>query len=132
MGPRRSACLLVGKRASGVAMSNRNASDLRWDLVRRLATIGVEVRTPPNRNDGFACLFYSGKEIGHFHSTAEVDLRLGRKAIESEGLVQVTDSTVHPKRSPRSPWIELRFSSRDDVLKVLRLVQLAIMNCGVD
>src|SRR5262249_35477101 len=103
-------------------MSNR----LHERLMQRLRTLGVEERMLPGRDDGFSALVCDGKEVGHFHHAHELDLRLGRAAIEREGLVRPHDSTVHPNRSKNSAWIELRLSNASDVDAIVRLVGLAI------
>ena len=98
--------------------------DLRQQLLQRLARIGVEERG--KREDGFSGLFYAGEEIGHFHSSGEVDLRLGRDIIRQERLVHLPNSKVHPKRSENSPWIELPLLKRVDATRIVELVRLAI------
>ncbi len=99
---------------------------LHDDLCRRLAQIGVEHRAWPGREDGFAALLYQGKELGHFHHWAEIDLRLGKELIARESLSPLPGSTVHPGRAANSPWHELRLLSGADVDEAVRLVQLAI------
>lgn len=101
-------------------------ADLRTELIRRLEKFGVEHRPWPGRDDGFASLCYGGKEFAHFHDGEELDLRLTKVVIEREGLVHPPDSRVHPNRSARSPWIEVRFTTRTDLNRVVRLVKLAI------
>lgn len=100
---------------------------LKDELVRRLAEIpGVTHRPWPDRDDGFSTVHFEGKEIGHFHSFNEIDLRLGKALIESEGLVHYADSAIHPKRSPNSQFVELRFRKRIDLDRVVRLVNLLV------
>jgi luciferase-like monooxygenase len=101
-------------------------SELRDELVERLARLGVEHHPFPGRTDGFAALRYRGKEFAHFHNDRELDLRLTKQTIQREGLVHPPDSTVHPDRSSKSPWIELRFTTVADLDNVMRLVKLAI------
>lgn len=99
---------------------------LRKQLVRELGKLGVEEHSIPGRDDGFAGLTFHGADIGHFHDDREVDLRLGKQLIASEGLKHSADSRVHPKRSPGSPWIEVRLESEGDIKKIVRLVKLSI------
>jgi len=101
-------------------------SSLHDQLMRRLRKLGVEERSVPGRDDGFSTLVHDGKEFAHFHHATELDLRLGRDAIEREGLVHPPDSTVHPKRSRNSQWIELRLASSKDIVHIVRLVAMAV------
>ena len=91
-----------------------------------LREIGVEERPWPGRDDGFTSLLFRGKEFAHFHNDGEIDIRLGKDVIKRERLVHPKDSTVHPKRSPNSPWYEMKISSARDIDEALRLVQIAI------
>jgi hypothetical protein len=106
--------------------SSKPDRSLHDELCRRLGEIGVEHRAWPGREDGFAALLHGGKELGHFHHWAEIDLRLGKDLIAREGLSPLPDSTVHPERAANSPWYELRLLSRSDVDEAVRLVQLAV------
>src|SRR6185369_14762802 len=101
-------------------------ADLRTELIRRLEKLGVEHRPWPGRDDGFTSLCYAGKDFAHFHDDVELDIRLTRAVIEREGLVRPSHSKVHPNRSTKSPWIEVRFTTRTDLDRVVRLVQMAI------
>ncbi|MBP6776203.1 MAG: DUF5519 family protein [Piscinibacter sp.] len=80
----------------------------------------------PSKVAGGTALFYRGKEFAHFHHDHEVDLRLTRKVIAALGLSHPAGSKVHPTRSATSQWIELRFSSADEVRRVAELVRMAI------
>jgi hypothetical protein len=95
-------------------------------LISRLVELGVEHVSYPDRDDGFCGLRFNGREIAHFHSFNELDLRLTKKLILSEGLGHPPDSTVHPKRGAGSHWIELRFNRGNDLDEVVRVVQLAM------
>jgi hypothetical protein len=101
-------------------------TDLREQLIKRLEGLGVEHRPLPGRDDGFASLCYAGKTFAHFHNDREVDIRLTKAVIEREGLTHPKGSTVHPNRSKNSPWIEVRFTTSQDLERVAHLVQLAI------
>lgn len=101
-------------------------AELREQLIKRLEQLGVEHRPLPGRDDGFASLYYGGKDFAHFHNDRELDIRLTKAVIQREGLAHPKDSTVHPNRSRSSHWIEVRFTSRQDLERVARLVQLAI------
>jgi hypothetical protein len=74
---------------------------------------------------GGTALFFRGKEFAHFHSDNELDLRLTRKVIASLGLSHPPDSVHHPTRSTSSPWIEIRFKTKGEVLRTAELVKLA-------
>lgn len=110
---------MTGKRAV-------EARALHDELCRRLAEIGVEHRAWPGRDDGFAALLHDGKELGHFHHWAEIDLRLGQAIIEREKLSPIRESTIHPERAAHSPWHEMKLLSSADVDEAVRLVHFAI------
>jgi hypothetical protein len=101
-------------------------ADLRSALIDRFQKMGVEHRPLAGRDDGFASLCYGGKAFAHFHNDNELDIRLTRAVIDREGLIHPTDSTVHPNRTPKSHWIEVRFTSPAHLQRVIRLVKLAI------
>ena len=102
------------------------SSKLRDQLVQRLAKLGVEHQHLAGRDDGFASLCYAGKAFAHFHNDHEIDIKLTRALIEREGLVHPADSKVHPGRSRNSHWIEVRFTTPQQVDRVVALVKLAL------
>jgi len=73
-----------------------------------------------------SALFYKDKEFAHFHHDIELDLKLTRKLIKQQGLLNPSDSEMHPNRSINSQWIELRFENASEVEEVARLVKLAV------
>lgn len=99
---------------------------LRTRLIERLAALGVQEQPFPGRDDGFAGLLFNGKEFAHFHGWSELDIRMGKQAIAREGLVRRHASTVHPTRSPNSPWYEIQFHDEADIDEVVRLVRLVL------
>ncbi len=99
-------------------------AELRRQLVRQLLEIpGLSEKKWPERKDGFSTLHFDGKEFAHFHGDDEIDIRLGKASIASNGLFAPADSKHHPRRSPNSPWIEIRFSRQRDVAEIVRLVR---------
>ena len=102
-------------------------STLKSKLVQRLEQIaGITHQDWPDRDDGFSTLSLNGKEIAHFHNDNEIDLRLGKGLIKSEGLTHYPDSTKHPKRSANSQFIEVRFKNQADLDRIIRLVKLLV------
>lgn len=94
-------------------------------LIKNLEKIsGLEDR--PSIVAGGSAIFYKNKEIAHFHSNNEVDVRLTKKVIKKMGLSQPTDSKFHHHRGPGSEWIELRFRNQNQVEKVVELFKLAV------
>ncbi len=101
--------------------------DLKQQLVELLEQIpGIEHRIWPDRDDGFSTIDFNGKEIAHFHSRSEIDVRLGSSLIAEENLTHPESSQVHPKRSKNSQYLEMGFSCRSDVEEICRLVRLLI------
>lgn len=100
-------------------------SNLQSLLLKELRKIdGLEDR--PSPVSGGVALFYQGKEFAHFHNENELDIRLTAKVIKAQGLSHPIDSTYHAKRSPKSPWIEIRFNSSSDFANLRKLVTLAV------
>lgn len=103
----------------------RAADGLKAELVARLEAIPGITHVPwPGRDDGFSTIRFRDREIGHFHHFNELDLRLGRKLIRSEGLTHPPDSSRHPDRSANAPFVELRFDRRGDLARIIGLVEL--------
>ncbi len=97
---------------------------LRNALVKRLEEItGLEDR--PSKVAGGSAVFFRNKEIAHFHNDNEIDVRLTKKVIKPEGLTHHADSIFHLKRA-NSEWIELRFSTMQQVDEVVRLFKIAM------
>jgi len=80
----------------------------------------------PSKVAGGTALFYKGKEFAHFHHDEEIDLRLTRKLIKSMGLQHPPRSSFHPTRGASSNWIEVRFNSEPEAIRVAELVRVAI------
>lgn len=98
---------------------------LRKELIQKLELIpGLEER--PSRVAGGSAIFYKDKEIAHFHHDNEIDVRLTKKIIRSEGLNHPEGSKIHKHRSPSSEWIEIRFHKTKDVDEAVRLFKLAL------
>ncbi|MCR9261783.1 MAG: DUF5519 family protein [Pseudomonadaceae bacterium] len=96
-------------------------------LVEKVQRIpGISHTRWPERHDGFSTLHHRGKEIAHFHNFQEIDLRLGRKLIKTEGLKPYTDSKNHPNRSTNSVFIERRFANTEEVEDIVRLIQMVV------
>jgi hypothetical protein len=102
-------------------------SKLRKLLIEKLEQIpGLEDR--PSKVAGGSAIFYHDKEIAHFHDDNEIDIRLSKKLIRSEGLTHPKDSKFHKSRSISSNWLELKFHSTEDVNEVVRLFKLAMQS----
>jgi hypothetical protein len=98
---------------------------LRKELVQTLLSEVVGLEERASKVAGGSALFYKGKEIAHFHSDNEIDVRLTKKVITSEGLSHPTDSEFHADRAPSSQWFEMRYSKASDLKRVVRLFKLA-------
>ena len=114
------------KRSSDSATAQADpASALKDKLVCMLEQIpGVSHQEWPERDDGFSTVHYADKEIAHFHSYSEIDIRLGKQLIAEQKLQRPRDSIVHPKRSKNSPYIELPVSSDEDLDRIVQLVTI--------
>jgi hypothetical protein len=100
-------------------------ASLKHQLLAALTSIeGFETRL--SKVAGGTALFFRGKEFAHFHNDHEIDLRLTRKVIKSLGLSHPPRSQLHPTRSASSHWIEVRFNTEAEAMRVAELVKLAI------
>lgn len=98
---------------------------LKQLLVEKLEEIpGLEDR--PSKVAGGSAIFFNNKEIAHFHTNNEIDVRLTKKIIKKENLSQPSDSDFHHHRGPGCEWIELRFRNEKQVDEVVRLFKLAL------
>jgi hypothetical protein len=99
--------------------------NLKTQLLDELRKVdGVEDR--PSPVSGGSALFFNGKPFAHFHNEHELDLRLTKKVIKALGMSHPADSLHHPKRSPNSAWIEVRFNNSSDIGNLSKLVRLAV------
>ncbi len=106
---------------------DNQAKSTKIQLMEELQKIpGFLVHEDQHRQDGFVTLHYLGREIGHFHGEKDLDLRLGKSLIKSQGLKQPKDSPYHPGRAASSHWIMLSLASSEDAQKVLQLVLLLV------
>lgn len=102
---------------------------LKQRLVELLTRLdGVEAR--PSKVAGGTALFHRGKEVAHFHHDHEIDVRLTRPVIRAFGLAHPPRSSVHPARAASSHWIELRFSTPDEVDRIAVMVEQALAAAG--
>ena len=100
-------------------------SSLKEELLEALES-KLGVKAVPSPVAGGTALVFKGVEFAHFHHDHELDLKLTKKVIKQEQLEHPSGSTVHPKRSPNSHWLEVRYKNSADVARVVELVKLAI------
>lgn len=67
----------------------------------------------------------AGREILHFHTDRELDLRLTRRVIRAEGERLASDPRVEIGPRERD-WVSVRFETASDLPFVLELVRLAV------
>lgn len=100
-------------------------SVLKKKLLKELAKIpGLE--SHPSKVAGGTAIFFGTREIAHFHSDHEIDVRLTKKVIRASGLNHPEDSNFHKKRAKTSDWMELRYFQQSDLDDVVRLFKLAL------
>jgi hypothetical protein len=85
-----------------------------------------EIEHRPSKVAGGSAIFFKGKEVAHFHSNNEIDIRLTKSIIKTEGLEHPADSKFHTGRKPGSQWIELSFRTTSQVDEIIRLFKLAL------
>ena len=102
-------------------------SKLKTELITQLLGIdGVSEKVFAGKNGEFVSYIYKDKEFAHFHGDSIIDLRLTKKVIASENLQHPKQSKQHPTRSPKSPWIELEFSNKQQTQTVFAYIKLSL------
>ena len=87
---------------------------------------GVSENIFDGKNGEFVSYIFKNKEFAHFHGNSIIDLRLTKKVIAEEGLQHLKQSEQHPTRSPKSPWIELEFTNKQQMQTVFNYIKLAL------
>ena len=96
-------------------------------LEKRLNTIqGIHIDTW--KDTELVCVFYEGKELGHFHGETILDLRLSQKIIRNRNISRDISKKIHPNRSANSIWVGIEFNNEEDVDRVVELIDLVISN----
>ena len=72
--------------------------------------------------------FCLGREFARFHNDNELNLRLTKTVIQTEGLTHASGFIDHLTRSLSSPWIEVRFTTPEGIAHGAALVKLAVAN----
>ena len=105
----------------------RSAKDLQKEKLRGkiLGIDGVTELTVSGKHGDFSSFVFKGKEFAHFHGENTIDLRLTKKVIAEQKLSHPEISQSHPNRSPKSPWIELKFNDEPELNWVFNYVVLA-------
>lgn len=99
---------------------------LRQKLTNELRNLpGMEEKIWPD-HPGFTSFNYKGKEVAHFDSNNEIDVRLTKHLIKRERLTH-PNSTRHPDGNRKQPnWIVLPFRRENELKEIVRLVKLAM------
>lgn len=96
---------------------------LKLELGNRiLALQGVELRR--SRFSEGEAFYVGGRELAHFHSGNELDLRLTRREIRARRAELEADRRITLRGS--SDWLEVRFPRLADLDDVLALVEAAV------
>ena len=86
---------------------------------------GIEEKLWPD-SPGFTSFQFKVREVAHFDTDHELDVRLTKEIIASERLEHPRDSTNHPKRfRNKLHWIVLPFHKKSLINEVVRLVKVA-------
>ncbi len=95
---------------------------LQIELMARILD-NPEIEHKKSKFSKSEAFFFRGKEIGHFHSPNEMDIRVTKSNVKQ--LIASDDDRLF-RRSPSSDWIEVKFQKKSDLKFVLDLVDLAI------
>lgn len=88
-------------------------------LARILDDENIELRK--SRFSAEEALYVAQREIAHFHSLNEIDVRVTRREIKRRGFANSSDARII-KTSPSSDWIVVKFSCESDLDFVQELV----------
>lgn len=97
---------------------------LQAQLIKRLENL-PEIKIGLWKNTNLLCVFHKGKEIAHFQSEKEIDIKLTSIIIKRKGLQRPANTTSHSNRSKNSRWILHSIENRNDINKITELIQLA-------
>ena len=96
-------------------------NQLEADL-RKLPDVEVDLW----KDSDLLCVFYRGREFAHFHDHEEIDIRLSQQFIKKEGLTPLENSPYHPNRSQKSRWMQMRFTTEQERVDLLSLIERLI------
>jgi hypothetical protein len=97
---------------------------LQSELIKKLENL-PKIQVSLWKNTNLLCVFYKGKEIAHFQSENEIDIRLTPIIIKHKGLKSPTNTTSHLDRSKSSRWILQSIDNKNDISKITEPIQLA-------
>ena len=97
---------------------------LQSELIKKLENLPHK-KVALWKNTNLLCVFHKDKEIAHFQNENEIDIRLTSALIKQKGLKPPANTTSHLSRSKNSRWIVLSIANKDDIKKIIRLIQSA-------
>ncbi len=97
---------------------------LRDELIKRIEEL-PNLKVALWKNTDLLCVLNKDKEIAHFQSETELDIRLTPKIIKQKGLQIPENSSSHLDRSKNSRWIVQSFEQKESFEDVLQLIKIA-------
>ena len=95
--------------------------NLRETLEHKLSLLD-DVTVGLWKDSDLMCVFYRGKDFGHFHDHEIIDIRLSQNFIKKEGLKPLEGSKYHASRAKKSRWMLMRFKTKEDVASLVSLM----------
>lgn len=93
------------------------------DQLHQIPGVDVHLHKP---DSSFMVIDYEGKGIAHFHGSNELDIRLSKAFVKSEGLTNSPDRVGHPDRKNGGAWLIVRFTRESHLAEMVRLIKKAI------
>jgi len=99
-------------------------SNLRDELVKRLEAL-PNVKVALWKDTDLLCVFHKDKEIAHFQTDSEIDVRLTPAIIKKKGLHPPRNTASHLDRSKNSRWIVQSLAQAEALDEIVELIHLA-------
>jgi len=97
---------------------------LRDELIKRIEEL-PNLRLAFWKDTDLLCVRNKDREIAHFQSETELDIRLTPKIIKQKGLQVPENGSSHLDRSKNSRWIVQSFEQKENFEQVIELVKIA-------
>jgi hypothetical protein len=96
--------------------------NLKIELAARILDI-PDLQSKKSRYSSEEAIFLGNREVGHFHSQDEIDIRLTRTKIKKMGLANSKDPRLLVR--PSSDWIAVKFTNEIDLKYIVDLFTVA-------
>lgn len=97
---------------------------LKKELLARVLDL-ANLESKKSRFSEEEAIFLGRREIAHFHSSTEIDIRLTRSVIKKMGILESGDPRLLVERKG-SDWVAVKFKKEADLGLVVSLIEAAV------